>query len=311
MSALLQIDRLSVIYHINGYALPALQEVDLHLAAGEKLGLVGESGAGKTTLAGAVMGLLPRGATVKGKIIFKGKILSPAHFARLRGREMVLIPQNVYNSLNPVLSIGQQMEDLQIEGKIPREKRQATMLNLLQKVRLPRPQAVPGSYPHQLSGGMKQRVLLAMGLSRSPSLVLADEPTKGLDPVRRMGILSLVRELMDRNGQSLVLITHDLNAAVYLCDTVALMYRGELVEIIPASRLLTAGLHPYTRALLAAAPERGLGIPARVDGPPSPFPLHGCPYSPLCELCLPACRKEKPPLFPVGHGHLVRCGQIA
>ncbi|HAP31677.1 MAG TPA: hypothetical protein DCQ14_01285 [Firmicutes bacterium] len=179
LSTLLEIERLSVTYNINGYTLPALQEVDLHLAAGEKLGLVGESGAGKTTLAGAVMGLLPRGATIKGSILFKGKLLSPPLLARLRGREMVLIPQNVYNSLNPVLSVGQQMEDLQIEAKSPRQKRRQIILGLLEKVRLPRPQDLPGSYPHQLSGGMKQRILLAMGLSRSPSLVLADEPTKG------------------------------------------------------------------------------------------------------------------------------------
>lgn len=311
MSTLLEVHKLSVTYHVNGSSLPALQNVDLHLAAGEKIGLVGESGAGKSTLAGAVMGLLPRGATVGGKILFKGKVLSGPLFTRLRGREMVLIPQNVYNSLNPVLSIGQQMDDLQIEAKIPRGKRQGLIVNLLEKVRLPRPQAVPGSYPHQLSGGMKQRVLLAMGLSRFPSLVLADEPTKGLDPVRRMGIMNLVKDLVNRNSQSLVLITHDLKAAVYLCDTVALMYRGELVEIIPASRLLTAGLHPYTKALLAAAPERGLGIPANIDASSSPPYLQGCSFGPLCDLCMPACRKEKPPLLSVGPGHQVRCGRIA
>ncbi len=311
MSALLQIERLSVTYNLNGRALPALQEVDLCLAPGEKLGLVGESGAGKTTLASAVMGLLPRGATVKGAILFKGQTLSSPLLARLRGREMVLIPQNVYNSLNPVFSIGQQMEDLLVKAQLPRQKRQQLILELLGKVRLPRPQELPGSYPHQLSGGMKQRILLAMGLSRSPSLVLADEPTKGLDPVRRMGILRLVKELVSRNGQSLILITHDLKAAVYLCDTVALMYRGELVEIIPASCLLTAGLHPYTRALLAAAPERGLAIPACGEGPPSPAAVQGCPYSLVCPICLPACRKKKPPLFSVGPGHMVRCGKVA
>lgn len=182
MSGLLEIHNLTVTYGSRGRRAPAVRELDLTVGEGEKLAVVGESGAGKSTLASTIMGLLAGSAEIKGEIVFRGHKISPRILAELRGKEIVLIPQNVYNSINPVLSIGSQMEDLQIEARVPPGQRRRNILSLLRRVRLPRPEAIPGSYAHQLSGGMKQRVLLAMGLSRSPSLILADEPTKGLDP---------------------------------------------------------------------------------------------------------------------------------
>jgi len=233
--------------------------------------------------------------------------VSPRTLAGLRGREIVLIPQNVYNSLNPVFSIGIQMEDVQSEAKIPPEQRRRTMLSLFRMVRLPRPEAIPGSYAHQLSGGMKQRVLLAMGLTGAPSLILADEPTKGLDPVRRLSILSLLKELVEQQRQSLLLITHDLRAAVFLSDLVALMYKGEIVEVLPSFKLNSDSLHPYTRALLAAAPERGLQVPLPVKAGLSAQPPEGCSYAVFCRLCRPHCLRRKPALRAAAPGHMVRC----
>ncbi|MEW6662880.1 MAG: ABC transporter ATP-binding protein [Bacillota bacterium] len=311
MSGLLEIHNLTVTYGSQGRLAPAVRALDLTVGEGEKLAIVGESGAGKSTLANTIMGLLPNSAEIKGEIFFSGIKISPRILAEIRGKEIVLIPQNVYNSLNPVLSIGNQMEDLLVEAKVPPDQRKNTILNWLRSVRLPRPEAIPGSYPHQLSGGMKQRVLLAMGLSRSPSLILADEPTKGLDPVRRMGILHLLKQLIEHQRQSLILITHDIKAAVFLSDTIAIMYQGEIVEIIPATRLYHHSLHPYTMALLAAAPERGLQVPCRINPGVSSYPLTGCSYAAFCNLCRPTCLQQKPALRKVAFGHMVRCNVIA
>lgn len=311
MSGLLEIHNLTVTYDFQGRRVPAVRALDLTVGEEEKLAIVGESGAGKSTLAHTVMGLLANSTEIKGEIVFKGLKMSPRTLVELRGKEIVLIPQNVYNSINPVLSIGNQMEDLQIEAKVPPERRRGNILSLLRKVCLPRPEAIPGSYAHQLSGGMNQRVLLAMGLSRSPSIILADEPTKGLDPVRRMGILSLLKQLLEHHRQSLVLITHDIKAAVFLSDSIALMYQGEIVEVLPASRLYNHSLHPYTVTLLAAAPERGLQVPRRINSGVSSNPDTGCSYAAFCNLCRPTCLKQKPALQEVASGHMVRCNAIA
>ncbi len=311
MSSLLEIRNLTVTYRFQDRQAAAVRALDLTIREGEKLAIVGESGAGKTTLVSAIMGLLPNSAEIEGKIFFREFQLNPRILAKLRGKEIVLIPQNVHNSLNPVFSVGNQMEDLLIEAKISPNRRRRIILDLLRKVRLPRPEVIPRSYPHQLSGGMKQRVLLAMGLSRSPSLILADEPTKGLDPVRRVGILYLLKQLVEQRRQSFVLITHDIKAAVYLSDTVALMYQGEIVEVLPASLLNTHSLHPYTTALLAAAPERGLQVLRRINPGVDSSPIVGCSYAAFCNLCRPACLKQKPVLRKVASGHMVRCHAIA
>lgn len=310
MSKLLEIRNLTVSYDSAGQ-LPAVNALDLMVRQGEKIAIVGESGAGKSTLANTIMGLLPKSTEIMGEIIFKGINMTPEELAGLRGKEIVLIPQNVYNSINPVLSIGNQMEDLQIEGKVPSEQRKEKILSLLRKVCLPKAGEIPGCYAHQLSGGMKQRVLLAMGLSRSPSLIIADEPTKGLDPQRRLGILSLLKKLVQDSQQSLLLITHDLKAAAFLSDKIALMYKGEIVEVLPASQLYKNGLHPYTAALLAADPERGFHVPCRINSQVSSHSVDGCVYAAFCDSCRSTCLKQKPILREIDNNHMVRCNVIA
>lgn len=203
------------------------------------------------------------------------------------------------------------MEDLQSEANVAPEQRQGRILELLRRVRLPRPESIPDSFSHQLSGGMKQRVLLAMGLSQSPSLIIADEPTKGLDPIRRMGILNLLQQLVKQNRQSLMLITHDIKAAAFLCDTITLIYKGEMMERLPAAHLYENSMHPYSKALMAAAPERGLQVPSQINSEFNHSPVTGCSYAAYCQLFRNSCLEQRPALRQVAPGHWVRCDAVA
>ncbi|MEG3067305.1 MAG: ABC transporter ATP-binding protein [Syntrophaceticus schinkii] len=311
MSNLLEIHNLSVTYGLNGWRVLAVRDLGLTLGEGEKLAIVGESGAGKSTIANTIMGLLGNGAEIQGEIYFKGSQVKQETVSELRGKEIVLIPQNVFNSINPVFSIGEQMEDLQNEANVAPEQRQGRILELLRRVRLPRPESIPDSFSHQLSGGMKQRVLLAMGLSQSPSLIIADEPTKGLDPIRRMGILNLLQQLVKQNRQSLMMITHDIKAAAFLCDTITLIYKGEMMERLPAAHLYENSMHPYSKALMAAAPERGLQVPSQINSEFNHSPVTGCSYAAYCQLFRNSCLEQRPALRQVAPGHWVRCDAVA
>jgi peptide/nickel transport system ATP-binding protein len=257
MSAILEIAGLSVALRGGGLV---LHEIDITVAPGEVHGLVGESGAGKTMIGRAVLGLLPAAARIaSGAIRFGGTdlaALSPAGRRRILGRELALIPQDPLTGLNPSRRIGAQMEDAlarRIEGG--RAALKAAALALLEEVHIREPARTLGLYPHELSGGMRQRVLIAMAFGVEPRLIVADEPTTALDVTVQRQILRLIAELRARHGTALLFVTHDLGVVAQICDRMTVLQAGRIVERGPVASVLDAPQHPYTRALFAATPR--------------------------------------------------------
>jgi oligopeptide/dipeptide ABC transporter ATP-binding protein len=319
MSALLEIRDYRLDFETLDGALHVLDGIDLTLGAGETLGLVGETGCGKSVLAKSVIGLLPSPpARVRGgSIRFAGQELlqaSEADWRALRGTSIAMIFQDPSTYLNPVLSIGQQLEDaIRVHQRIqphtegdarPSAQRftsagvRTRALELLELVRLPDAGAQLTRYPHQLSGGMRQRVLIAMALSGSPRLLIADEPTTALDVTIQAQVLALLRELVQRLNLSVLMISHDLAAVAAVCGRIAVMYAGTIVEEAKAEELLRAPRHPYTRGLLAALPdlERPRDELTGIAGslPNLLQPPAGCRFHPRCERADARCTAEKP-----------------
>jgi peptide/nickel transport system ATP-binding protein len=286
---------------------------------GETLGIVGESGCGKSVTALSMMRLLPErlARTVGGSVLFEGADLlaldEPA-MRRIRGNRIAMIFQEPMTSLNPVLTIGEQIgEAVRIhEGASRAEgrRRAAAMLELL---RIPEAKRRLDDYPHQFSGGMRQRVMIAMALACRPKLLIADEPTTALDVTIQAQILELMRELKERTGTAVVLITHDLGVVAEFCRRVLVMYAGLKVEEAPILELFDRPAHPYTRGLMASIPRsrgaarkrRLVEIPGLV--PSLREPIAGCAFAPRCPFAAEPCRREAPPLRPVGDGHLAAC----
>jgi len=305
--ATLRIENLKVVFQSGQRKLPAVDRVSLNLKRCKRTALLGESGCGKSVLALAVFGLLPKTAFVSGKISGLGHedilALSPEMINDLRGRSMVFIPQNPHGSLNPVFNVGEQIAEAicLIFHERP-AKVKATVLELLLKTGFDEPDKVANMFPHQLSGGMAQRVLLSIGLAGAPKLVIADEPTKGLDDETATSCLSLLTTCFEDAAQ--LLITHDLKAAAF-CDEAVIMYAGEIVEYGPADRVLAEPTHPYTVGLISAQPENGLyPIPGSSPGL-SNIPK-GCRFYPRCSRADSCCGSNHPPLLAVGN-RLVRC----
>ena len=290
-----------------------LDGVDLELDAGETLGLVGETGCGKSVLAKSVIGLgpSPPARVRSGAIVFEGQDLLGAderQWRRVRGHRIAMIFQDPMTYLNPLLSIGRQLGDvIRVQQQVlargerlgPGAQR-ARAVELLELVRLPDAAALLARYPHQLSGGMRQRVLIAMALAGTPRLLIADEPTTALDVTIQAQVLALMRDLVGRLGLAIVMISHDLGAVAAVCSRIAVMYAGTIVEDAPAARILRAPRHPYTRGLLAALPDidgaqgtlQGIagGLPNLLAPPP------GCRFHPRCALATEICRRERPVL---------------
>ena len=307
-----------------------LDGVDLELAAGETLGLVGETGCGKSVLAKSVIGLLPSPpARVRsGAIVFEGRDLvgaGEAEWRRLRGHRIAMIFQDPMTYLNPLLSVGRQLGDvIRVQQQaLPRGERhgpaalRARAIELLELVRLPDAAALLTRYPHQLSGGMRQRVLIAMALAGTPRLLVADEPTTALDVTIQAQVLALMRDLVVRLGLAIVMISHDLGAVAAVCGRIAVMYAGTIVEDAPAAELLHAPRHPYTRGLLAALPDidGAQGTLAGIAGslPNLLAPPSGCRFHPRCALATDICRRERPALrrpADAGPKHRVACHHV-
>src|SRR5690606_32240388 len=275
---------------------PVLDEVDLRVAAGEVVGLVGESGSGKSTTARAVLRLLPEGARARGRVAVAGTDVlaaGPGELTELRARRVAMVFQDPRAVLNPVRRIGDFLtERMVLALGAPREQARARALELLAEVGLSRPAERIRQYPHELSGGMLQRVVLAAALATEPELLLADEATSALDVTTQAEVLSVLRDLRERRGMGVLFITHDLHLAAAYCHRVSVMYAGRVVEDRPAAELFTDPRHPYTRGLLACTP--GLDsdrAPRPVPGaPPSlstAFP--GCPFAPRCAEADDAC----------------------
>ncbi len=298
---MLRVENLKVHFKTELGIVKAVDRVSFDLREGEKFTLIGESGSGKSVLAQAILRLLPENAIVAGKIIFKNRNileLSEREMRKLRGKEIAWIPQS-QNSLNPVLSVGFQCAEPLIEHfKVSKRRAFSRVFKIFKFLGIESKKAK--NYPHQFSGGMKQRVLVAMGLSAEPELLIADEPTKGLDANKIGQIIKIFKKI----NKTMLIITHDLRFADKLSDRVAVMYCGEVVEISPAKDFFSSPLHPYSKGLLDSLPSRGLkpikGFqPSMIDSP------KGCKFRERCEHSIEACKKT-PPVITL-NDRLVRC----
>jgi len=315
--ALLQIENLEVIFRGDrGSATHAVDGLDLTIRRGQTLGLVGESGCGKSVTALAVMGLLHKAsAEVSGRIHFDGAellSLSDREMRALRGDRLAMIFQEPMTSLNPSFSIGEQIaETLVHHRRLSRAAARARTIELLRLVKIPSPEERVDEYPHRLSGGMRQRAMIALALACDPELLIADEPTTALDVTIQAQILALLRDLKASTGVAIVLITHDLGVVAEICDHVAVMYAGEIVEYAPVEALFTSPQHPYTIGLLGSIPrldtkaEELVAIQGMVPsfaGLPA-----GCRFAPRCPFVRERCMQSSPPLANVGPEHQSRC----
>ena len=303
---LLQIKDLHTDIEIRNGVVRALSGVDLHVNPGETLGIVGESGSGKTMTALSLMGLLPQGGKVSsGSIILDGQDLTkmPLHLKRkMRGTKVGMIFQDPLTSLNPTMKIGLQVcEPLRVHEKLSKREALARAVEILKRVGMPRPEVVINNYPHQLSGGMRQRVMIAMALVCKPRILIADEPTTALDVTTQMQILDLIDELRDEYKMGVILITHDLGVVAGHTDRVAVMYAGRIVETAPTKTLFTEPKHRYTSSLMAALPERALAAGTKLfsipGAPPSLTNLpKGCRFAARCLWATDECLADYPDL---------------
>ncbi len=308
-SRILSVESLSVKYRANPREIHALRDVSIGLERGSSLGVVGGSGSGKTTLCLSVMRLLPKNAVVEsGRILLDGVdllSLSEEEMRSVRGKRVSMIFQNPHTSLNPTATVEQhllEVYELKL-GMGAGEARQSAR-EVLREAGIDHPQDVLSKYPHQLSGGLAQRVLIALAIAQSPEVLIADEPTSALDAVATSRITSLLKKLCDRRGMSLVMVSHDLRTVLGLVDEVVVMLFGQVVERAPADRLLKRPLHPYTKLLVSAYRDvfwRGVVIR---NGLPSN--RGGCVFLESCPHPLDVCREASPPLFEAGCG-AVRC----
>ncbi|MBP1933915.1 ABC transporter ATP-binding protein [Ammoniphilus resinae] len=314
---LLEVKGLRIHFLTEQGEIPAVDEVDLEIKKGEILGIVGESGCGKSVTSLSIMKLVPSppGKIVEGAILFKGEDLISASEKRLRqirGKEIAMIFQEPMTSLNPVYTIGNQIrETVKLHHRYSKKKANQHAIDMLKKVGIPRPEQIIHEYPHQLSGGMRQRVMIAMAMSCDPELLIADEPTTALDVTIQAQILDLMRELNQSQGTAIMLITHDLGVVAELCDRVIVMYAGKVVEQGGVRAILKNPQHPYTKGLIQSIPhwnnqrERLYSIPGNV---PTPGEWgNGCRFAPRCELAMNKCLKQMPELTEVELAHHSRC----
>lgn len=315
---ILRVENLSTHFHLRRGILKAVDGVSFEVKEGEALGLVGESGSGKTMTCLSILHLLPTGirAQMDGLMELDGEDLGKLDergMARhIRGKKISMISQDPMTSLNPVYTIGDQIAGpFLYHGRVAsRKEARAAAVNGLRKVSIPSPESRLGSYPHQFSGGMRQRVAAAMALACSPRLLIADEPTTALDVTVQVQILNLLKQIQANTGIGIILISHDLAIVASLCHRIAVMYAGRIVETGSVRDIYRNPQHPYTKALLAAIPHLGqkrrrlTAIPGQ---PPDLLaPLAGCRFAPRCTMKMAAC-KQYPPATTVGEGHVVNC----
>ncbi|MFZ1897380.1 ABC transporter ATP-binding protein [Methanoregula sp.] len=306
---LIRISGLRVAFSTCSEEIRAVDSVDLDIRSGDSLSLIGESGCGKTVMGMAIMGLLPKNAMISGSIRYGDQeILSASDrtMQQIRGKEIAMISQNSANSLNPVMTIGDQIEEpLLIHHLLPSTEARSEAIRLLSALGFDEPETAAGRYPHEFSGGMRERILIALALICNPRLIIADEPTAGLDAQVKSQILRLIKKQIASN-RTLFLITHDMGTASSLSTRMAVMYAGELVEAGPTKEVLAMPRHPYTQGLLASLPSAGLHpIPGM-----SPAPAHlpkGCRFCARCPSATDRCSTQHPPLEETRDTRQVRC----
>jgi peptide/nickel transport system ATP-binding protein len=314
---LIEIENLRVVFHgDDGRTTHAVDRVDLSVANGATLGLVGESGCGKSVTSLAIMGLLPKdSAEVTGSVRFDGFDLLniPDDTLRdLRGDRLAMIFQEPMTSLNPSFTIGEQIIETIVRHRGgSRRQARGRAIELLRRVHIPSPERRVDEYPHKLSGGMRQRVMIAMALACDPMLLIADEPTTALDVTLQAQILDLMRELKAASGAAIILITHDLGVVAEVCDEVAVMYAGEIVERAPVDALFASPQHPYTVGLFGSIPrlDRQASHLATIEGmvPNMTAPPPGCRFAARCPFAGDICVEAPPPMMAVSPGHWSRC----
>ena len=317
MEELLRVEDLKTYFLTYEGTIKAVDGVSFTINKGETLGLVGESGCGKSVTALSIMRLVqsPPGKIVGGKIFFEGKNLldlSEKEMRKIRGCKISMVFQEPMTSLDPMFTIGSEIiEVLKLHQNLKKDEAKKKVIESLHKVRFPDPEKRIDDYPHELSGGMRQRVMIAMALSCNPALLIADEPTTALDVTIQSQILKLIDDLRKEFNTSVLLITHDLGVIAKTCDNVALMYAGYIVEYTDVYTFFREPLHPYAKGLMKSIPRldseikkleiiKGL-VPNLLDLP------SGCPFHPRCDFCFELCTKKMPELINVGKNHLVRC----
>jgi oligopeptide/dipeptide ABC transporter ATP-binding protein len=313
--SVLIIDDLHIQFATQRGALRAVNGISLDIMPGEIFGIVGETGCGKSITGLSVMQLLPETAAVTGRITFNGRdILSQSEeqMRRIRGREIAMIFQDPTTSLNPVFTVGQQMERvIRTQLGLSKKAAKAKTEEMLTAVGLPDVARIRKNYPHQLSGGMKQRAMIAMALSCSPKLLIADEPTTALDVTIQAQILELLKDLRDQFDIAIMFITHNLGVVAQLCDRMAVLYAGRVAETGRTETIFTEPHHPYTKGLLAAVPRPGsrgadlTAIPGSV--PANPGEIAGCAFASRCAYVMERCQVERPSLIQIDAGHQSAC----
>ncbi|GGK30546.1 dipeptide/oligopeptide/nickel ABC transporter ATP-binding protein [Caldalkalibacillus thermarum] len=314
---ILEVKNLRTHFYTDDGEIPAVDNVSFHINKGEVLGIVGESGCGKSVTSLSIMRLVPDppGKIVGGEILFNNEDLVKVKEKRMRsirGNDIAMIFQEPMTSLNPVFTIGRQVsEAIRIHKKVSKQKAREMAIDMIRSVGIPRPEQIVDAYPHQLSGGMRQRVMIAMAMSCEPLLLIADEPTTALDVTIQAQILDLMKTLNKEKGTAIMLITHDLGVVADICDRVIVMYSGQIIEEGDVRTILKNPKHPYTQGLIKSLPklhqkaERLYSIPGQV---PKPGTIkQGCRFAPRCEFVFDACYLQDPELLEMSPGHRCRC----
>lgn len=315
MTAILEVANLKTKFKTENGVIAVVDGVDFTVQQGEVLGIVGESGCGKSVTSLSVIRLLPGNGSNEGSILFNGKeilSLSNKEMEKVRGNEIAMIFQEPMTSLNPLHTIGKQIEEsIKLHMKLSKKERKERAIQVLESVGMPRAEEIYNEYPHMLSGGMRQRVMIAMAMACSPKLIIADEPTTALDVTIQAQILELMESLRDKTGASIMLITHDLGVVAQMCDRVIVMYAGQVVEEVTVRDIFKDAKHPYTTGLIQSIPnldEEQEYLNTITGSVPLPNQMpKGCRFAPRCKEVMAICNEQKPELLSVGKNHKCRC----
>ncbi len=315
---LIRLENLSIDYKVKEGYLSAVKDVNFSINKGEIFAVVGESGCGKSTVAHSIMNLLPGGnETITGKVIFKGRDLrevTEKEMEKIRGKEIGMIFQNPLDSLNPVYTVGSQVAEAIELDKVDKQEAWNRVIELFKDVKMPDAEERAKSFPHELSGGMRQRVMIAMMISRNPELLIADEPTTALDVTIEAQILAIIKDLKEQFNTAVMLITHNFGLVAEVADKIGVMYAGEMVETGDVFEIFKNPVHPYTRLLMAALPRKtkNEGRLQTIEGnvPRITEKKPGCRFANRCPYATEKCKTEDPPMTMVGEDHMVRCHEI-
>lgn len=315
MSDLLTIKNLRTYYHTGGKTVKSVEDVSFSISDGETFGLVGESGCGKSTVCRSILRLTPEKVTeTTGEILFQGRdILSMPtdELRRIRGKEIGMIFQEPMTTLNPVLKLKTQIYEQFVESNMTEKEKYQKSVEMFRLVGIPFPEKRIEEYIHEFSGGMRQRAMIATVLAAQPKLLLADEPTTALDVTIQAQILYLINTMKKTLGMSMILVTHDMGVASPMCDRIAVMYAGRIVEMATSSELFSRPRHPYTIGLLKCLPQnkrKGDKLEVIEGAPPNlAYDIEGCAFAPRCKYACPECFRREPELDDLGDGHLCRC----